>query len=161
VWDPSRPLGGIGREGIERASAIVWNGFCHVHTIFAAEDVLRARRENPGCLVAVHPECDPSVVDAADASGSTAYLKEYAERAPEGAAVVIGTEINFVARLSRQLAPGKKVLPLSRSLCPNMFRISPARLLWTLERLPVENEISVPVEIAEDAARALRGMLGL
>jgi len=156
VWDPFSPNPGVAKE----ARAVVWKGHCHVHTFFTTAQVERMRAKYPGCMVVVHPESDPEVVAASDASGSTSFLKKYAEDAPAGSTVVIGTEINFVQRLARQ-NPDKKIVPLARSLCPNMFKTSMADLLWVLDELGGVNEIRVAGDVASGAKTALDRMLGL
>ena len=145
-------------DEIKKAKAILWKGFCHVHTFFTTEHVSQARKKYPGCKIVVHPECFPDVVELSDGNGSTAYLKRYAEEAPAGSTVVIGTEINMVSRLARK-NPDKRIVPLARSLCPNMFKISLADLCWTVEKLGQVNEVLVPEEIAGDAKMALDRML--
>lgn len=158
VWDPLKIGGGADAVKIKKAKALLWKGFCHVHTFFTTDHVREARSKYPGCKIVVHPECFPEVVELSDGNGSTAYLKKYAEEAPAGSTVVIGTEINMVSRLARK-NPDKKVVPLARSLCPNMFKISLASLCWTLEKLGQVNEVLVPEEIADDAKVALDRML--
>lgn len=140
------------------ARLIVWNGYCHVHTFFTEAHVIAAREKYPGCKIVVHPECSPSVAMLSDGVGSTAYLKKFAEDTPAGSTVVIGTEINLVARLAKN-HPDKKIVPLARSLCPNMFKLSLADLCCTLENLGRVNEVFVNEEIAKDAKIALDRML--
>jgi len=169
VWDPYNipsPSRGEGRgegdnlKALGSAKIILWKGHCHVHTYFNIEHVKSSREKYPGCRIAVHPECTEDVVKASDANGSTSFLKKYAEEAPAGSTIVIGTEINMVARLARQ-NPDKKIVPLARSLCPNMFKTSIADLCYTLENLPNVNEIIVPKFIADAAKIALEKMLSL
>ena len=74
--------------------------------------------------------------------------------------MVIGTEINLVSRLARELDK-KKVVPLARSLCPNMFKTSIGDLCYTLESFPDERRIRVPEYIRGDAKLALERMLKL
>jgi len=142
------------------AKVIVWRGHCHVHTLFTPEHIAVAKRNYPECRVIVHPECSPEVVALSDGNGSTAYLKKYVEDAPDGSTVVVGTEINMVARLARENS-GKKVVPLARSLCPNMFKISPADLCFTLANLGKSNEIFVDENVKVGASLALGRMLAL
>jgi quinolinate synthase len=111
-------------------------------------------------MIAAHPECFPEVVELCDANGSTSFLKKYAEDAPAGSTVVIGTEINFVNRIAKE-NPGKKVVPLARSLCPNMFRTSLSDVCWVLEELGEVNEVRVPWDIIREAKKALDRMLAL
>lgn len=160
AWDPGLPGGGLHAGQLAAAPAILWKGHCHVHTLFTTEHVKEMREKNPGCKILVHPECRPEVVAASDGAGSTSYLKRHAEETPEGSTIVIGTEINLVSRLARSM-PGKRILPLARSLCPNMFRTSPADLLFTLEEIGKVNEVLVPGDVARDAKVALQRMLSL
>ena len=160
TWDPYSPGGGAVESCLRSADAILWKGHCHVHTLFSTDHVQAARARYPGCSVVVHPECRPEVVSLADGSGSTSFIKDFAESAPAGSIVVIGTEINMVSRLAKAM-PERVIVPLARSLCPNMFRISPAKLLWTLENLGEVNEVFVPDDTARDARTALERMLSI
>jgi len=160
TWDPITADCESAARAAKDAAAIVWRGYCHVHTFFKPEHIADARANNEGCKVVVHPECSPEVVVLADANGSTSYIKKYAEQALAGSTVIIGTEINFVNRLARQNL-GKRIKPLVRSLCPNMFRTSLADLLWTLERIGEVNEVTVPASIKMEARIALDRMLAL
>ncbi|MBI4720015.1 MAG: quinolinate synthase NadA, partial [Chitinivibrionia bacterium] len=134
LWNPKLAGGGASRAELERARVILWKGFCHVHTHFTVEHVREMRALHPGASVIVHPECSRKVVAEADANGSTEFIVRSVENAPSGAVLVIGTEVNLVTRLAHE-HPDKTVLPLSRSLCPNMFRITPGALLYTLQNL--------------------------
>lgn len=160
IWDPYAEQTCVTVDFIKNARVIVWKGFCHVHTFFTPDHIEKARQKYPDCKIIVHPECNPKVVELSDGNGSTAFLKKYAEEAPVGSTIVIGTEINLVSRLAKK-HPEKKIVPLARSLCPNMFKISLAHLCFTLEELGNVNEVFVPQEIASDAKTALDRMLAL
>lgn len=159
-WDPTERNGGVSEEQLKKARVIVWKGYCHVHTFFTTEQVKTAREKYPGCRVVVHPECDASVVDASDGNGSTSFLIDYVKNASKDSTVVVGTEINLVSRMSRMF-PEKQVVPLARSLCPNMFKTSLHDLCYLLEKWPEDHIISVPEYIAKDAKLALDRMLAL
>ena len=78
----------------------------------------------------------------------------------------MGTELNLVNRLARQMAPGKQVVSLDECfcLCSTMFRIDPPHLLWVLEGLVdgrVLNPVRVPETTARDARIALDRMLAI
>jgi quinolinate synthase len=160
VWNPEKPLGGNTAEAIERARLILWDGFCLVHTRFTAADMTDMRARYPDAKIVVHPECTQEVVALADAVGSTSFIVKYVEEAPSGAVILVGTEINLIERLSRQ-HPDKTVLPLRRSLCPNMYKINPENLLDTLRHLGEKNVVTVPEEVKADARLALNRMLEL
>lgn len=160
TWNGDRPDGGLSSVQINNSKVIVWKGYCHVHTFFTVDQIEIAREKYPNCKIVVHPECSPEVVALADGNGSTAYLKSYVEDAMDGSVILVGTEINMVARLAKENL-NKKIYPLARSLCPNMFKISPRDLLNTLEHLGELNEVFVDIEIAKDAKFALERMLKL
>lgn len=160
LWDPKLPGGGVAPSALTRARLVLWKGFCHVHTAFTVEQVRAARERWPGARVLVHPECPSEVVLAADGSGSTAYLVRAAAEAAPGSTLVIGTEINLVSRLAAHY-PDRTIVPLSRSLCPNMYRLSPEKLLAVLENLAVQPSVEVPAHVKAGALLSLQRMLDL
>lgn len=160
VWDPARPLGGNSFESVKKARLILWNGYCLVHTRFQVEHIEKMRERFPGARVVVHPECPEEVVAEADACGSTSFIVNYVKDAPAGSTIVIGTEINLVHRLSLEY-PEKQVIDLHYSLCPNMFKISPANLLNTLENIGRVNVVKVEEPVRSQARLALDRMLAL
>jgi quinolinate synthase len=160
VWDQWKDGRNLDSSDLGRARVILWRGHCHVHTWFRPDHIERARNASPEALVYVHPECRREVVELADGAGSTRYLVQAADEAPRGSTVYIGTEINLVSRLAME-QPDKRILPLARSLCPNMFRITPRRLRDTLARLPDGETVRVDQEVRENARLALERMLSL
>ena len=163
MWNPNKPLGGNDAAELEDARVILWHGFCSVHKRFSVDQVEKARAEHPGVRVIVHPECPMPVVDAADESGSTDYIRRAIEGATEPATFAIGTEINMVNRLAEQ-HPQHTIFCLDPVVCPcsTMYRIHPGYLAWVLEALvrgEVLNQITVPDEVATDARVALERML--
>lgn len=159
-WDYSLPSGGNDPDALRSARVILWKGYCHVHTLFTAAQVDDVRARFTGARVIVHPECSPEVVTRAGESGSTEFMVRYVESAPPGSTVVVGTELNFVRRLAAE-HPDRRVVELARSMCPNMFKITLAKLLATLEGLPDANLVTVPEDVRRDARDALDRMLAL
>ena len=160
LWDPALPLGGHDEASIRNARVIVWKGYCHVHTWYRVEHIAQARGDYPGCKVVVHPECTEEVVGLADAVGSTALIVRYVAEADPGDTIVIGTELNLTARLAVERSDCN-IVPLSRSLCPNMFRISMEKLRDTIVALPDLNEIVLPAPVVADARLSMERMLAL
>ena len=159
VWDPTAPKGGLTADEIKSAKVVLWSGYCHVHTNFTLQDIHASREKFPGCKIIVHPECPTELVDASDGSGSTAYIVKEAAQAPAGSTLVVGTEVNLVSRLAAQY-PDKKIVALSRSLCPNMFRISLRKLRDSVLSLPnPDNVVSLPDGVKQEAILALDRML--
>ncbi len=160
LWSPSPQPSPIKGEGVK---IILWPGYCHVHTFFTLEHVSEARKKYPGCKIIVHPECREAVVMACDEAASTEGICKFVEAQPKGATIIIGTEINLVSRLAHENAD-KNIVPLARSLCPNMFKISLKNLCETLESIvggKTINEVIIPQEIQVDALVALERMLSL
>jgi quinolinate synthase len=158
TWDPDQPLGGNSAEKIKQAKLILWKGHCHVHTWFNLSHIQTVRSNYPEAKVVVHPECHEEVVNAADDDGSTSYIIKYVQQAEPGSTIAVGTELNLVHRVANQ-NPGKKVFPLARSLCPNMYKINRYNLLWTLDNLGKINIVQVPESTKQDALLALDRML--
>mgnify|MGYP000579819926 FL=1 len=125
LWDPYKAQGGAtDPSDYAKAKMILWKGFCSVHQRFTVEQIEKARAAFPGVKVIVHPECSMQVVDAADGTGSTAYIVKEIANAPAGSAIAVGTEINLVNRLAAQY-PDKTVFCLDPVVCPcsTMYRI--------------------------------------
>ena len=163
MWNPNKPMGGNDEASVMDAQVILWHGFCSVHKRFTVAQVEKARADFPGVRVIVHPECPMPVVDAADESGSTEYIRRAVAEATEPTTFAIGTEVNMVNRLAAQ-HPQHTIFCLDPVICPcsTMYRIHPGYLAWVLEALvdgKVLNQISVPSDVAAPAKIALERML--
>lgn len=162
IYDPAEDDGGEDFRVGPETELVQWRGYCHVHTHFTPEHVERARRADPECLVVVHPECPREVVALADVFGSTTKIVKTVDEAAEGRTVIVGTEINLVERLAKTHAGRKKILPLDRSLCPNMFRISLSNLCQSLEDLDSDTfRVHVAPDVVRGARTALERMLAI
>jgi quinolinate synthase len=162
VWNPDTEADW---KGLESSRIILWHGYCSVHRRFTTSQISELRGEKPDALVVVHPECPRQVVEAADAVGSTEYIRRYVEDSPSGSYIGVGTEINMVKRLDAAY-PDKTVVCLDPMVCPcsTMYMIHPSYLLDVLERIKVgeaANQIIVPSETASSAHVALMRMLAI
>ncbi|HOY67962.1 MAG TPA: quinolinate synthase NadA [Candidatus Ozemobacteraceae bacterium] len=160
LWKPYQPNGGNAPEQVRKARVILWDGHCHVHTRFDVVQVAEARRTIPGAKVLVHLECCRDVVAASDGAGSTSWIIRQIEAAAPGAEFVIGTEISLVERLARQF-PRLRIVPLTLSRCPNMYRNSVQDMAWVMSRPGEINVVRVPDEIRVPAREALERMLSV
>ena len=165
LWRSKMPLGGNTAEELKDAKVILWNGFCSVHKRFTTAQIAQARAEyaDQNLRVIVHPECPAPVVEAADESGSTDYIRRAIADATEPTVFAVGTEINMVNRLAAEY-PQHTIFCLDPVICPcsTMYRIHPAYLAWVLDELlegRVVNQIVVPEEDTADAKVALERML--
>jgi quinolinate synthase len=163
VWDPRRDVGGLQERDVKEATFLLWKGHCSVHQRFRPEHVAQFRTEHPGGTVIVHPECAHDVVEAADHVGSTERILEWADGAPAGSVIGVGTEIHMVQRMAAE-HPDITVVSLDPLVCPcsTMFRIDAPHLAWCLESLAhgeVVNQITVEAHTAHWARVALQRML--
>jgi len=161
VYDPQVTNGGLTEAEIDRADVILWYGYCHVHTNFRPEHVLKIREDHPDAKVVVHPECPEEVAALADAVGSTSYIVKYVEQAPPGSVIAIGTELNLVHRLW-VTHPDKKIMGLAGQacvVCSNMFRTTLQDLCFTLENFGQAELVRVAEPVAGNARMALERML--
>ncbi len=150
---------GEGECNPKEADIICFNGFCSVHQLFSVDDVRFYRQKYPGIKVAVHPECDPSVVKEADFVGSTSQLIKYVASLDPEQKVVVGTEYNLVHRMREK---NTYVLSATKPECPTMNETTLKDLYDVLvsikEGNPI-NEIFVDEETAKYAKLALDRML--
>ena len=165
VWNPHRDLGGLDEAAVKDATFLLWKGHCTVHQRFLPEHVHAFRAEHPEGEVIVHPECRHDVAEIADKVGSTERIMEWADAAPPGAVLTIGTEIHMVQRLASE-HPDKTITSLDPLVCPcaTMFRIDAPHLAWCLEHLvagEIVNQITVPDDVAEWSRVALQRMLDI
>jgi quinolinate synthase len=164
VWDPYEERGGLKDDQLRSARIVLWKGHCSVHNRFTPEMVDRRREQIPGVRVIVHPECRFEVAQKADAIGSTEGILKTVRESPPGTKWTVGTELNMVNRLAREVAPERQVVSLDDCfcVCSTMARIDPPHLLWVLESLvlgEVVNQVKVPDGIARAARSALDRML--
>ena len=162
-WQRGKPLGGNSEEQLAGARVILWNGFCHVHMEFSAEQVRRWRQKEPGIKIIIHPESRSTAVQAADNYGSTEGIISAVEKSSPGAAWAIGTEVNLVKRLQKQ-HDDKSIYLLADSdcSCADMADITPEKLLWVLDNLAegkIVNQVKVAADVAAKARLALQRML--
>ena len=167
VWNPNKPLGGHTLEELTKATVILWQGHCSVHTRFTTRQIEMARQKYPNVKVVVHPECTNDVVTKADRTGSTEAIINMVNNSKPKSVWAIGTEINLVNRLAKN-NPDKTIFCLDSIVCPcaTMYRIHPAYLLWVLESIMYDdkkpvNIIEVDEETKYYAKRALNRMLVL
>ena len=149
---------------MRRPQVLLWKGHCSVHNRFTPEMVDARRAQIPGVKVIVHPECRFEVAQKADAIGSTEGILKTVRESPPGTKWAVGTELNMVNRLAREVAPEREVVSLDDCfcVCSTMFRIDPPHILWALEYLVegrLVNVVAVPEPVASEAKIALDRML--
>ena len=144
------------------ADIICFNGFCSVHQLFTLEDIEFYREKYPNILIAVHPECDPKIVEASDFAGSTSQLIEFVKKLDPEQKVAVGTEYNLVNRMRPN--GNTFVLSSTKPECPTMNETTLEDLYLTLKSIednkPI-NEIVLDEETTKWANIALERMLDI
>jgi quinolinate synthase len=153
---------GDGECDPKEADVICFNGFCSVHQLFTLDDIEFYRHRYPDILIAVHPECDPSIVEASDFSGSTSQLIKFVAELDPEQKVAVGTEYNLVNRMRPN--GNTFVLSSTKPECPTMNETTLEDLYLTLKSIEDEkpiNEIIVDERTAKYANLALERMLAI
>ncbi|MFA5462080.1 MAG: quinolinate synthase NadA [Sulfurimonas sp.] len=148
-------------SNVADADIICFNGFCSVHQLFSVDDIKFYRKKYPGILIAVHPECDPAICDAADFVGSTSQLIKYIKDLDEDQKVAVGTEFNLVNRLRSK---NTYVLSSTKPECPTMNETTLKDLydiLKSIDEGEPLNEIHIDENTQKWAKIALDRMLAL
>src|SRR5262245_1336598 len=111
---------------------ILWPGACMVHEIFSVQDLLHAKRNNPGSIVLAHPECPKSILDASDVIGGTERMRKYVASVTRPTTFLVATEANMIHPLAKA-APQHTYIPVPGLMesegktcacnrCPHMAR---------------------------------------
>ncbi len=87
LWGPDRHLGAYVQKQTG-ADMILWQGACIVHDEFKAKALVELKKQHPDAAVLVHPESPASVVDLADAVGSTSHLIKASQTLPNDTFIV-------------------------------------------------------------------------
>jgi quinolinate synthase len=161
IYDYRQPNGGLTAADVERATVIVWGGFCPIHVAFTVEQVREIRSRWPEAKIIVHPESPKEVVRLVDAHGSTAQIIKYVQNAPDGSTLFVGTESQLVRRLAEDHKHRLTINVLHASFCPNMAKTNAANLLRVVRDWPERNVVQVPSNLAAEARLCLERMLAL
>jgi quinolinate synthase len=104
IWAPDRHLGSyIAKE--TGADMLMWQGECIVHDEFSAKALRDMKNLYPDAAVLVHPESPASVVELADAVGSTTQLINASRTLPNDI-FIVATDRGIFYKM-QQLEPNK------------------------------------------------------
>lgn len=157
---PDQHLGHFVAEALPEKEFIYHDGYCPIHHVISRETLLQAKKEFPEALVLAHPECTEEILRLSDYVGSTADIIRYAGES-ETKEYIIVTETGVFHQLEKE-NPDKKFYPVTNyQVCPNMKKVSLAKLARVLENLENEEEILLEDYVMEQAKLPLERMLAL
>ncbi len=157
IFVPDQHLGGH-IAGMLGRHYELWPGYCPTHAAITAAAIADARRQHPGAVVMVHPECAKDVRDAADQRLSTGGMCKFA-RESAAQEFIVGTEVGILHRL-RMENPDKRFYPVSeRIVCPNMKKTTLENVAESLREM--KTEVAVDPGVAVRAKRAIDTMLAV
>ncbi len=146
-------------QDMKGCDVICFDGFCSIHQLFSVDDIEFYRAKYPDILIAVHPECDPSVVAKADFVGSTSQILKFVKELDPEQKVAVGTEFNLVNRLRDK---NTFVLSSTKPECPTMNETTlddVYNLLLAIKENAPYNEITLDEEMRLKAKASLDKML--
>lgn len=160
IWAPDQHLGRYIQKKTG-ADMLLWDGSCIVHEEFRARGIQQMKALYPDAAVLVHPESPESVIDIADAVGSTSQLIKAAQTLPNQR-LIVATDRGIFYKM-QQMVPDKILVEAptagegatcrSCAHCPWMAMNELDGILQVLQ--------SQDQEIQVDAALAARAKLPL
>ena len=110
LFVPDQHLGRYLQEVTGR-QMILWPGSCMVHEVFSIQDMIRARKNNPGSQVIAHPECPQNILELSDFVGGTEKMRQYVMAIQEPSTFLVATEATMIHPLLKS-APQHTFLPI-------------------------------------------------
>jgi quinolinate synthase len=107
IWAPDKHLGRYVQKETG-AEMLLWDGSCIVHEEFKARGILDLKKVYPDAAVLVHPESPESVVDIADAVGSTSQLIKASQTLPNQQ-FIVATDRGIFYKM-KQASPHKEFM---------------------------------------------------
>ncbi len=166
IWAPDRHLG----RYVQRqtgADILCWQGACIVHDEFKTQALEQMKRLYPEAAILVHPESPQSIVDMADAVGSTSQLIQAAQRLPNPQ-MIVATDRGIFYKM-QQACPDKVLLEAPTAgegatcrtcaHCPWMAMNGLHAIAMGLEQGGSNHEIHIDAALRERALIPLNRML--
>lgn len=111
---------------------ILWPGACMVHEIFSIQDLIRAKRNNPGSIVIAHPECPQNILEVTDFIGGTEKMRQHVMSIEKPTTFLVATESAMIHAFEKS-APQHTFIPVPGIMastgetcacnrCPHMAR---------------------------------------
>lgn len=165
LWAPDQHLGNY-IQSQTGAEMLMWQGSCIVHEEFKGQGLVDLQKVYPDAAILVHPESPQSMIELADAVGSTTQLIKASQDLPNET-FIVATD-NGIFYKMKQLSPEKVFIEAptagsgatcrSCAHCPWMAMNDLESLYQTL--LTGSNEVEVNEVLRQKALIPLNRMLG-
>lgn len=166
LWAPDRHLGHYVQKQTG-ADVLCWQGACLVHDEFKTQGLMRMKALYPQAAILVHPESPQSIVDMADAVGSTSQLIAAAKSLPHSQ-LIVATDRGIFYKM-QQAVPEKTLMEAptagegatcrSCAHCPWMAMNGLQAIAEGLAQGGSEHEIHVDASLRTRALLPLNRML--
>ena len=166
LWAPDRHLGRYVQKQTG-ADVLCWQGACLVHDEFKTQGLMRMKALYPQAAILVHPESPQSIVDMADAVGSTSQLIAAAKSLPHPQ-LIVATDRGIFYKM-QQAVPEKTLMEAptagegatcrSCAHCPWMAMNGLQAIAEGLEQGGSEHEVHVDSSLRTRALLPLNRML--
>lgn len=164
IWAPDQHLGRYIQKKTG-ADMLLWDGSCIVHEEFRARGIDQMKALYPNAAVLVHPESPESVIEVADAVGSTSQLIKAAQDLQHDT-MIVATDRGIFYKM-QQMVPNKTLIEAptagegatcrSCAHCPWMAMNELDGILQVLQK--ADQEIFVDPALAKRAKQPLDRML--
>lgn len=157
LFVPDKSLAAYAASKVSK-KIIPYCGFCPTHHRILAQDVLKTKREHPQAVIIAHPECTLDVIKLADGVESTSGMLKYVKNS-EAKEFIVCTERGLLHRLTLDNPDKVFYNPSPLNICPNMKKITLEKVMWSLE--DIKYEIQLSAEIIDKARHAIEGMIAI
>ncbi len=155
IFVPDQHLGRFVAERTGR-DMVLWPGYCPTHVLITEDDIKTAKGRYPDAVVMAHPECTEPVKALADQLLSTGQMLKFAAKSP-AQKFIVATEIGIIHALKKQNPQAEFIAASDRAVCPNMKKITLAKIIGSLEDM--QYRVTVSEEIAKRAKKSLDRMV--
>lgn len=155
IFVPDQHLGRFVAERTGR-DMVLWPGYCPTHVLITEDDIKNAKAKHPDAVVMAHPECTEPVKALADQLLSTGQMLKFAAKSP-AKKFIVATEIGIIHALKKQNPQAEFIAASDRAVCPNMKKITLAKIIGSLEDM--QYRVTVSAETAKRAKKSLDRMV--
>ena len=155
IFVPDQHLGRFVAERTGR-DMVLWPGYCPTHVLITEDDIKNAKAQHPDAVVMAHPECTEPVKALADQLLSTGQMLKFAAKSP-AKKFIVATEIGIIHALKKQNPQAEFIAATDRAVCPNMKKITLAKIIGSLEDM--QYRVTVSEETAKRAKKSLDRMV--